>query len=115
MTNNSFNFWSHRKRTPDIILSNLDSHCQPIHSKFDCETEKLSEMEVDDMMNSDELKLDNENDLHSIANDPYDESIEPQNMSYIEGILFKLIQLIMRFVGSVYVFLDFEKIICIVK
>lgn len=94
MTYNSNIFLLHRKRSPDIILSNLDSHCQPIHSEFDCEPEQLSEMEVDDMMNSDELKLDNENDLHSIANDPYDESIEPQNMSYIEGILFKLIQLI---------------------
>lgn len=80
-------FLFNRKRSPDIILSNLDSQCEPIHTDFECEpVEELSEMEVDDMINSDELKSDKENDLCPIVNDPYVESIEPKIGGYIEGM-----------------------------
>lgn len=57
--------------------------CESIPANdFECEpVEQLSQMEVDDIVinNDDELKSDKENDLYSMASDPYVESIEPKH------------------------------------
>ncbi|XP_055313175.1 serine-rich adhesin for platelets-like isoform X2 [Sitodiplosis mosellana] len=72
-----------RKRSPDIDLSGLDQPCESIPTAdFECEpVEQLSEMEVDDIVisNDDELKSDKENDLYPMASDPYVESMEPKH------------------------------------
>lgn len=64
----------------------MDQPCESIQQNdFECQpVEHMSEMEVDDIVNSndDELKSDKD-DLYPIASDPYVESIEPKH--YHEG------------------------------
>lgn len=61
----------------------MDQACESIPAAdFECKpVEQLSQMEVDDIVisNDDELKSDKRNDLYSMTSDPYVESIEPKH------------------------------------
>ncbi|XP_031640332.1 putative uncharacterized protein DDB_G0282133 isoform X2 [Contarinia nasturtii] len=78
---------SGRKHSTDIGLMDLDQGCEDLPPDFECEPiEHICEMDVDDivMNNANELKSETDNNVYSIANDPFVEMIEPKNNKSIE-------------------------------